>query len=134
MRVDLRVATSITARMRICFLLLACGVILLTGCSKKHDAMEPGTTGAFTAGGKQKLIVTPEMALVGKIASVQTPGRFVVLSFPVGHLPAMQQRLNVYRRGLKVGELRVTGPQLDDLVVADVLDGEAGVGDEARDR
>ena len=58
----------------------------------------------------------------------------MVLSFPVGHLPVLQQHLHVYRRGLKVGELRVTGPQMDDLVVADVLEGEAGVGDEARDR
>jgi hypothetical protein len=120
--------------MRICCLLIVCGVILLPGCSKKRAAANADTTGGFTGSGGQKLIVTPETALVGKVSNVQSAGRFVVLSFPVGHLPALEQRLNVYRRGLKVGELRVTGPQLDDLVVADVLDGEAGLGDEVRDR
>ena len=120
--------------MRICFLLIACWVILLPGCSKDQRAAKSATTGAFAPGGKQNLIVTPETALVGKVSSVHTPGRFVVLSFPVGHLPMLEQRLNVYRRGLKVGELRVSGPQLDDVVVADVLDGEAGIGDEVRDR
>jgi hypothetical protein len=134
MRVDLPPPPGITAGMRICLLLLVCGAVLLPGCSKKHAAANSATTGAFTPDGKQKLIVTPETALVGKVSSVQTPGRFVVLSFPVGHLPALEQRLHVYRRGLRVGELRVTGPRMDDLVVADVLDGEAGMGDEVRDR
>jgi hypothetical protein len=133
MRVDLQIPPGITARMRICVLLIICGIILLPGCSKKRAAAN-ANSGAFTPEGKQKVIVTTETALVGKVSSVQTPGRFVVLSFPIGHLPALEQRLHVYRRGLKVGELRVTGPQMDDLVVADVLDGEAGIGDEVRDR
>lgn len=82
----------------------------------------------------QKLIITPETGLVGRVVKVNPGARFVVLSFPVGHLPAQEQRLNLYRLGLKVGELRVTGPQLDDNVVADVLVGDAQVGDEVRDR
>ncbi len=120
--------------MRFCFLLIACGLVLLPGCSKNRSTANPDTTGAFTTGGKQSFIVTPEIGLVGKVSSVHTPGRFVVLNFPVGHLPALEQRLQVYRRGLKVGELRVSGPQLDDVVVADVLQGEAAIGDEVRDR
>jgi hypothetical protein len=42
--------------------------------------------------------------------------------------------MNVYRRGLKVGEVKVTGPQRDDNIVADITAGEAAVGDEVRDR
>jgi len=60
--------------------------------------------------------------------------RFVVLNFPIGHLPALEQHLNIYRSDLKVGEVRVTGPQYDDNVVADLLAGDSAIGDQARDR
>ena len=80
----------------------------------------------------QTLIVTPENALVGKVAMVNTTARFVVLNFPLGKMAAVEQRLNLYRRGLKVGEVKVTGPQREDNIVADLVAGEAGVGDEAR--
>ena len=44
------------------------------------------------------------------------------------------QRLDVYRGGLKVGELLVTGPQQGDSTVADITAGEAQKGDEVRSR
>jgi hypothetical protein len=47
-------------------------------------------------------------------------------------MAAVGQSLNLYRRGLKVGEVKVTGPQREDNIVADLVAGEAGVGDEAR--
>ena len=56
------------------------------------------------------MIVTPENALVGKVALVNPTGRFVVLNFPLGKMAAVDQHLNLYRRGLKVGEVKVTGP------------------------
>jgi hypothetical protein len=40
--------------------------------------------------------------------------------------------MNLYRRGLKVGEVKVTGPAREDNIVADLVAGEAEVGDEAR--
>ena len=101
-------------------------------------AAPPGPTFAPVPGAppatNQKLIVTPDSTLAGKVARVETGARFVVLSFPVGHLPVMEQRLNLYRNGLKAGEIKVTGPQLDENVVADIVAGDAQVGDEARDR
>jgi len=84
--------------------------------------------------GNQKLIVTPGNSLVGKVAFVNTTARFVVLNFPIGHLPAIEQHLNVYRSGLKVGEVKVTGPQYDDNVVADLLAGDSEIGDQVRDQ
>jgi hypothetical protein len=78
------------------------------------------------------LIVTPENALAGKVALVNTVGRFVVLNFPLGKMAAAEQRMNLYRRGLKVGEVKVTGPAREDNIVADLVAGEAEVGDEAR--
>ena len=68
------------------------------------------------------------------MARYNDAGRFVVLEFPVGHMPASEQRLFVYRGGLKVGEIKVTGPQRDDHIVADLTGGEAQAGDEVRDR
>jgi hypothetical protein len=79
------------------------------------------------------LIITPDERLTGRVVAYNQPGRFVVLNFPVGRLPALEQRLAVYREGLKVGLLRVTGPQRDDNIVADVVEGTALPGDEARD-
>ena len=70
----------------------------------------------------------------GKVVKVNATARFVVLSFPVGHLPAMEQRLNVTRRGLKVGEVKITGPQQEENIVADIVAGDAEEGDEVIDK
>ncbi len=77
--------------------------------------------------------MTPATGLTGKVVRTNSAARFVVLNFPIGHLPALDQRMTLYRQGLKVGEVKVTGPQLDDNVVADLVTGEAQVGDEVRD-
>jgi hypothetical protein len=58
----------------------------------------------------------------------------VVLSFPLGKLPAAEQQFSVYRRGLKVGDIRITNQQLNEYIVADILDGDAEAGDEVRNR
>ncbi len=79
-------------------------------------------------------IVTPDTTLTGKVASVNTALRFAVLNFPVGRMAQVGQVLNVYRNGLKVGELKVSGPQRDDNIVADISAGEAQAGDEVKDR
>ena len=80
------------------------------------------------------LIVTPEATLTGRVAVYNEAGRFVVLDFPIGHLPANEQVMFVFRQGLKVGEVKVTGPQRDHNTVADLVSGEARKGDEVRDR
>lgn len=79
-------------------------------------------------------IVTPDHSIAGKVVAVEDVGRFAVLNFPLGHMPALESTLQVYRQGLKVGELKVTGPQKDDNIVADIRAGECRVGDEVRDR
>ncbi len=113
--------------------------LVLTSCAKKHRGAEgatfgpgPGATTAAGAKPGEKLIVTPEPGLTGKVAKVNPDGRFVVLNFPLGHLPPADQHLSIYRQGLKVGEVKITGPQLEDNIVADLIAGEARVGDEAR--
>jgi len=59
--------------------------------------------------------------------------RFLVLDFPVRKLPLVDQRLNIYHNGQKIGEVKVTGPTRDTTIAGDIIAGEANVGDEARD-
>ncbi|HEU0009233.1 MAG TPA: hypothetical protein VFT34_05385 [Verrucomicrobiae bacterium] len=79
------------------------------------------------------LIVTPAPANRGRIILVNTSGRYVVLSCPFGYIPAIDRRLNVYRGGLKVAEIKITGPQRDTSTVGDIIAGECQVGDETRE-
>ena len=74
-------------------------------------------------------IITPDFSLSAKVISVNTVGRFAVLSFPAGGMPKVDQTLFLYRGGLKVAELRVTGPQQENNIVADITSGDAQVGD-----
>ena len=115
--------------------------LALPGCAGRKAAAPPpaaprrdaaAAAPARAAGTNQTLIVTSENVLVGKVAMVNTIGRFVVLNFPPGKMATVEQRFNLYRRGLKVGEAKVTGPQRQDNIVADLVAGEAEVGDEAR--
>lgn len=79
-------------------------------------------------------VVTPDNSLSGKVVTYNSVGRFVVLRFPVGQLPKNGQALFVYRGGLKVGELKISGEQRDNFVVADIVNGEAQPGDDVRDQ
>jgi len=101
-----------------------------------HDspAFQPPPPRSSETPKNTKLLVTPEKGLAGKVVSFNAAGRFVVLNFPVGHLPDLDQQLSVYRQGLKVGEVKTTNLRNDDYVVADVVAGEAAAGDQVRDR
>jgi hypothetical protein len=47
-------------------------------------------------------------------------------------MPQTGQTLSVYRAGLKVAEVKITGPQRDNDIVADLTTGEAEAGDDVR--
>src|SRR5271154_2512728 len=115
-------------------------LLLATGCAswfggKSNDTRagmaEGGVTNAPVNGGngKEKLIITPQATLVGKVVRVNETARFAVLSFPVGNMPPAMQIMNVYRHGLKVGEVRVTSLRQDSNTVADIIKGDAEIGD-----
>jgi hypothetical protein len=131
-------ARALTELMRCAFYLwLAAGLLLLSGCARgKPPAARavPAPAAAGRPASGQKLIVTPDQGLDGRIAWVNSNLQFVVITFPIGQMPAVDQRLNIYRHGLKVGEVRITGPQNDDSIVGDILAGAAAPGDWIRDR
>ena len=130
LRIDLGSKGDLLRVMRLLVFLLS-GVILISGCASKKSP-EPQGAGMSLPTSQKKLIVTPDDSMVGKVAMVNQGFRFVVLNFPVGHLPVPEQHLSLYRRGVKVGEVKVTRQQYDDNVVADLSTGDAEVGDEAR--
>ena len=80
-----------------------------------------------------KVTVVPDTALVGKVVSVNASLRFVVLNFPVGRMASVDSQFNLYRQGQKIGSVKITGPQQDDNIIADISDGEAQAGDEVRE-
>lgn len=108
-------------------------VVSASGCSLLPSSPKSATP-ATTSSAVPKPIVTPDFSLAAKVVSVNTVGRFVVLSFPAGGMPKIEQTLFLYRGGLKVAEIRVTGPQQDSNIVADLVSGEAQVGDTVSDK
>ncbi len=107
--------------------------MLGSGCALFHHkakTAKPAPVAAHTT----QTVVTPDNSLSARVASYNVAGRFVVLSFPVGRMPILDQTLFLYRNGLKVAEIKVTGPQRDNNIVADLVSGDALAGDEVRDQ
>ncbi len=100
----------------------------LSGCIFGHHHA------AGPAGDAAKPIITPDVSLAAKVVSVNVVGRFVVLGFPPGQLPKMGETLFIYNEGLKVAQVKVTGPAQDNNIVADLVSGDAKVGDTVRDQ
>jgi hypothetical protein len=106
--------------------------MLAAGCLHHRPAgtASPATPSAVAP----QPIVTPDNSLTARVVSYNDSGRFVVLSFPVGQMPKPDQTLFLYRDGMKVGEVKITGPQRENNIVADLVTGEAEVGSEVRDQ
>ena len=114
--------------------------MMLAGCAQiLPQANNKSTTPASTPTAKPapaaapKIIITPDVSLAAKVISVNAVGRFVVLNFPGGQLPKLQQTFFLYRAGLKTAEVIITGPQTDNNIIADLVSGEAQVGDIVRE-
>jgi len=123
------------------FWLLMLTASLVCGCARNNYPI-PKTTGAAPAPiitkaapgahTNSSLIVTPGQQLTGRLASVNPAGRFVIVTFPLGRMPRIEQRFSIYRNGLKVGEIKISGPQRDVNIAADIIAGECRVGDEVK--
>ena len=111
------------------------GALMLAGCARSQPEFPDQAAAAATGATKKPsaLIVTPAPANAGRITSVNPAARFVVITYPVGvPLPATDRKLDVYRAGLKVAEIKITGPSRDLNTVADITAGECQPGDEVR--
>jgi len=113
-------------------LTLALVGMLAAGCAYHRPA--PKAKRAAPAAVAPQAIVTPDNSLAARVVSYNTSGRFVVLGFPPGQMPKLDQSFFLYRDGMKTGEVKITGPQRDNNIVADLVAGEAQVGSEVRDQ
>jgi hypothetical protein len=114
-------------------------ILGLGGCAYQKPvvaAPRPARASAPNAGTNAvpERSMTPETGWFGKVDRFNDEGRFVVLNFPIGRVPAVGQRLFIYRQNVQVGEVKVSGPQRENLTVADLVAGEAQAGDEVRDK
>lgn len=103
---------------------------MCAGCATKNKPLSP----ASAANVPPAVIVTPDNSISGKVVYYESAGRFVVVNFPAGQMPAMGQILFLYRAGLKTAEVKITGPQGYGNIVADLLTGDVKVGDDVRDK
>jgi hypothetical protein len=126
-RLDDPPGADFTSGMRIA-IGLSCAVLFLTGCFHPNA---PAKNPPPEKKKPQKTYITPDLAAIGRVEMVNPEGRFVVLSFPRGQLPPAGQHWRINRAGLKVGRVTITGPQRDLDTVADIVEGDAKVGDTA---
>ena len=118
----------------VCFSLAALGV---SGCASHRAPAQqspPPTPAVSISTNAPEPIVTPDTSLSAKVVRYNSVGRFVVLSFPLGQMAQPGQTFFIYRAGMKVGEVKVTGPQKDNDTVADLTTGDAEAGDDVREQ
>jgi len=125
---ELRSSTGFTPRMKWWMTMPLVAGLFGSGC------VSPKEPAQSSASAQESLLVTPARFVTGKVVTYTEAGRFTVLDFPPGRVPVLDQRLFVYRDGLKVGEVKITGPRRDNNIVADLISGEVRAGDEVRDR
>jgi uncharacterized lipoprotein YajG len=104
---------------------LLCAVCLVAGCARPKA---PGPLAANPSAPS----VTRDLRPAGRVALVNNEARFVVINFPQGVVAQLGQPLNVNHNGLKIGEIKITGPQRGNDTVADLIIGQAYVGDEVK--
>jgi hypothetical protein len=106
-----------------------CAALFLAGCvHSKTPAMTPPPPDKTKT---QQTYITPDFRTVGRVELVNAAARFVVLSFPPGHVPPPGQHWRINHLGLKIGQVTISGPQREIDTVADIVEGTANVGDEA---
>lgn len=109
-------------------------IILSLACATAGCGLFGGHgTAAKSAAATSPAIVTSDSSLAATVVAVNPIGRFVVLSFSGLQMPKLGQAFFVYRSGLKVAEVKISGPQQDNNIVADLLSGDAQMGDTVRD-
>ena len=124
--------------MRSCCPIVVLAVLVFVGC-----AQSPKDPPALTPGLKaQPEVVKPvqprfELAssVEGKVVSVRSDLRYVVVDFSFSRLPVSGQIMGVYRGDDRVGEVRITrspNQALKGAMVADIREGGIRLGDSVR--
>lgn len=118
----------------ICIISIAlfCGCKVFGKKSSGYDYRQVGEKKVKTEKIQPQPAPVLQSVLSGRVKSVNEKAGFVILNFPIGKMPAIGQRLWVYRNETRVGAVKVTGPQMDLNIAADIIEGEAKIDDEVR--
>ena len=122
--------------MRFClFVSVSLAALIASGCASHRARAQksPPPTPSISTTAPEP-IVTPDTSLSAKVVRYNSTGRFVVVSFPVGQMAQVGQTFFIYRAGMKVGEVKITGPQRDNDIVGDLTTGDAEAGDDVREQ
>lgn len=141
--IDACVGVELKRAMRAILFLMLIGALLSTGCkhARPSDSVNAGDTSkksrkaSKTTAARDSTSPTKAKALnesTGKVASVNSDLRFVVIDFALNPLPKVDQRLSVFHDGQKVGEVKISNQTRNAIVAADIMSGQAQVGDEVR--
>lgn len=77
-------------------------------------------------------VIEPISVFSGKVVLVNAALKYTVVEGVIGRLPPVEQSLNVYRDGQKVGVIVVSNQARGANFAADLTQGEARVGDTVR--
>jgi len=111
---------------------LVAGLVALGLASCTSPGNGDGATGSEAKSGGGTIVIPAAMRTEGKVVRTNEKLNFVVLDFGFKRLPRAGQQLGIYRLGEKIGQVRVSGPAWDTYTVADIVEGEIWIGDEAR--
>lgn len=120
--------------------------IVLTGCRAPEDPDRPASSGPVSTkgGGLLRPAASPTettntapagatvLPASGRVHSLNPGLRFLVADYTLGGMPPLHSRLGVYRNDERIGEIRLSGPERNGFVAADILEGILQVGDEIR--
>lgn len=109
-------------------ILLGLALLFAIGCRTPTQAQR---TVQANQPGQQLSTVSLESSR-GRIVTVRIPYRFVVIDFGIDRLPAVGTTMAVFRNNVRVGTVRISGPSSGSMIVADVTEGDAQIGDEVR--
>ncbi len=130
--VDVPQPAPFTGLVRV-FLAILLAAWVGSGCSTGGSGARPTPPASATEPGPPEGGNRLDERVQGKVVVANVRLRYVVMDFPLRRMPALEQRLNIYRDGQKVGEVKVSGPVRDTTVAGDVMVGEAREGDEVRE-
>jgi hypothetical protein len=77
-------------------------------------------------------VITLTDPWAGKVAFVNPEARFVILDYSLSQMPPAGRRLTVFRQGIRVGEVKISGQPQDGYIAADITAGDIQTGDETR--
>lgn len=101
-------------------------VAVVAGCATPKESANEKKAAA------PKDTVRPVYPVGGRIALVNEKARFVIIDFTNSRPPELEQKLAIYRAGLKVADVKVSGPFRNTTVAADIMAGEVRYGDEVK--